>query len=139
MFIRRFILFITADLVLLALLLLFFTYYGLGHIFLLVLGIALFSLSLYDSSTGQLSMILAALFGLEERPAGRKLNWLPALLSLVLIIYGTALFWEHGLINEAQQLAMQDGLFPFFALYVFIATVVVIFFAVYTASRKNKK
>lgn len=114
---RRLGLLLALDLLLLLVLLLLMVYYGLSHIFLLGLGILLFLLSLYDNRTGHLSTVTALLFSLPVGSGKGKLNWLPVLLSLVLVFYGASILLEHGLVNTAQRGAMQSGLFLQMALW----------------------
>ncbi|MEW5784684.1 MAG: hypothetical protein AB1767_06370 [Bacillota bacterium] len=130
---------LTLDLLFLLLLLLFMVYFGLSHVFLLGLGILLLLLSLYDCRTGRLSSVTALLFGLPEVSDNGKLNWLPILLSLVLVFYSAPILKQHGLVNTAQRWAMQSGLFQRLALWSAAIAGLVIAAAVTLAGLERRK
>ncbi len=133
MHLRKFILFIILDLAVLFFLLLLLAYHGWSHIFMLVIGVVFLALCLYDLRSGNLSAVLAAFFNLPDRAGESRANWLPAALSLVLIVYGLSLLFEHGLVNTAQRWAMQRGLFAPFALWSAAGTALVTAAAVLAA------
>ncbi len=130
--VARAVLLIVFDLAAMLVLLLFLTYRGMSHIFLLVAGIFFFCITIYDNRTGRLSALFALMFSLPGPVEKGRLNWLPALLSLVLIIYSLPLFFKHGLVNHTQRVSMQTGLFPRFAIYAAAATSLIAAIAVYT-------
>jgi hypothetical protein len=121
------------DLVSMLLLLLFLTYFGMSHVFLLLLGTVFLFLCLYDSRTGRLSAVFTLMLSLPAPKDKGRLNWIPALLSLVLMIYSLPFLFKHGLVNTSQRAAMQGGLFSQFALSAGAAAAVIILVAVYSA------
>lgn len=130
--VARAVLLIVFDLAAMLVLLLFLTYLGMSHLFLLVAGVFFFCLTAYDSRTGRLSILFALMFSLPEPVEKGRLNWIPALLSLVLIIYSLPLLYKHGLVNQIQRVSMQSGLFPRFAIYAAAATCLIAAIAVYS-------
>jgi hypothetical protein len=128
------------DLVSMLLLLLFLTYFGMSHVFLLLSGMVFLFLCLYDSRTGRLSDLFILLFSLPAPVNYGRLNWIPALLSLLLVIYSMPILFEHGLVNTIQRSSMQGGLFPQFALWAGAVTAVIIALAVFsTVSNRGKR
>ncbi len=138
---RKLILFVVFDLLALVVLLLLLVYYGMSHLLLLVLGFLFLFMSLYDNHTGQLSAVLALLLNISgNRDRGGRLNWLPMLLSVVLVGYGFFMLLEHGAVNVGQRWVMQQGgMFPRFAVWTTLAAAVVILAAVLTTVRSNRK
>jgi hypothetical protein len=138
---RKLILFVVFDLLILLALLLVLVYYGMSHLLLLALGVLFLLMSLYDNRTGQLSAGLALMFNIHGNPDhGGRLNWLPMVLSLILIGYGFYMLMTHGAVNVGQRWTMQeDGVFPQFAIWTALAAVVVILAAVLTTVRSNRK
>ena len=136
---RKLILFIILDLVVLLLFLLLLAYYGVSHVLFLVLGLLFLVMSAYDNRTDRLSAVLALLFNLPPASGNKRLNWLPLLLSLALIIYSLPLLLEHGLVNSIQRWSMQGGMFTRFAVWSLITTGVVILVAVYTTISSGRK
>ena len=130
--VARAVLLIAFDLAAMLMLLLVLTYLGMSHVFLLVAGILFFWVTVYDSRTGRLSALFALIFSLPGPAEKGRLNWIPALLSLVLIIYSIPLLIKHGMVNQIQRVSMQAGLFPRFAIYAIAATSVDAAIAVYT-------
>lgn len=128
------------DLVSMLLLLLFMTYYGMSHLFLLLIGTVFFFLCIYDGRTGRLSAVFKLMFSLPEFPEKGRLNWIPVLLSLILVSYSLPLLMEHGLVNVSQRALMQGGLFPQFVLWAGAAAAIIILVAVYSAvSNRGKR
>ncbi len=138
---RKLILFVVFDLLILLALLLLLVYHGMSHLLLLVMGLLFLLMSLYDSRTGQLSAVLALMFNIHGNPGrGGRLNWLPMVLSLILIGYGFYMLMMHGAVNVGQRWTMQEGgMFPQFAVWTALAAAVVILAAVLTSVRSNRK
>jgi len=130
---------IIVDLASVLLLLLFFSYFGMSHIFLLLAGALYLCLSVYDCRTGRLSEIFVLMLSLPGSQGKGRLNWLPMLLSVVSISYCWPLLVEHGLVNEAQRLSIQRGLFPQFALWSVAASGAIIAVAVYATIFNRRK
>jgi hypothetical protein len=121
---------VALDLVFLLLVLLFMSFYGISHLFLLGLGAILFLASLLDCRTGRFSQMTELLFGLKSSAEQGRFNWLPVFLSAVLLVYQGYLFLEYGPVNTMQRMAMQEGYFPRLVLWSGIATLLVIIVAV---------
>lgn len=136
---RKTICLIVLDLLSMLLLLLFLAYYGMSHLFLLLTGIVFLFLCIYDSRTGHLSTLFVLMFSLPDLKEKGRLNWIPVLLSLILVFYSLPLIVEHGLVNVSQRTVLQGGLFPQFALYAGIAAFVIILAAVYSAVSNRGK
>lgn len=138
---RKLILLVVFDLLVLLVLLLVLAYYGMSHLLALVLGLLFLVMSLYDNRTGRFSTALALLFNFSAHPdRGGRLNWLPPLLSLVLIGYGFYMLMAHGAVNVGQRWTMQvGGVFPRFAVWASLAAAAVILAAVLTTLRSNRK
>lgn len=137
--VRKFILLTVADLVILLLLLLLLAYYGLSHIFIIVLGAILLFLSAYDNRHGRLSAVLGLFLALPDPPEKTWLNWLPVALSLALVLYGLPQLLAHGPIDWVQRRAMQEGLFLKFSLWASAVTALIITAAVCSILRSYRK
>jgi len=106
----RLLLFLFLDFLLLSLVLLLFSYYGVGHLFLVLLGLLVLGLGYYDIATGRISELMVLIFGfsLSSGEGFRWANYLPFLGAVALIFYSILSFWEYGIVNTAQQKGLQQ-------------------------------
>lgn len=136
---RNVAIFIFADLVILLIVLLTLSYYGMSHLFLLVMGLILLLVSLYDLHTGIFSEVFSGFFGLSDPNELSRVKWIPVILSTLLLFLSVPVFIEHGFINSAQRWAMQDGQFIRLALPAITGGIVVIAIAIWTVFNGSKK
>lgn len=127
----KFLFMLVIDLSVFLILLLVTAYFGVLHILLLILGIILFFLSVYDYRYGGISALLTAVFNIPASSGNQAVNRVPVVLSLGLIIYGFILLLNHGLVNTGQRLGMQGGQFGQFAFWAAVGTLLVILVAVW--------
>jgi len=136
---RNMAIFISADLAILLIILLVLSYYGMSHLFLLVMGLILLLVSLYDLHTGIFSEVFSDFFSLSDPHELSRVKWIPVILSTVLLFLSVPVFIEHGFINSAQRWAMQDGQFIRLALPAITGGIVVIAIAIWTVFSGSRK
>jgi hypothetical protein len=134
-------LFITIDLVTLLIVLLVLSYYGMSHLFLLLLGIVILILAIYDLQSGLLSALFSDFLGIENPSELGRFRWLPVILAALLLLLSLPVVFKHGFTNEAQRWAMQHGQFIRVALPAIVGGLAIIAIAVGTilSGSKNKK
>jgi len=132
-------LFIALDLAVLLIILLLLVYYGMSHLLLLAMGLLFLVLIIYDLRSGNFSKFFSGFLGLSTSGELGRLKWLPVILSLVLLMLSLPVFLEHGLVNEAQRWAMQQGQFIRVALPAIAGSIAVIAIAVWTIFSDSSK
>ncbi len=133
-------LFITVDLATLLIVLLVLSYYGMSHLLLLLLGLIVLIMALYDLQSGLLSAFFSDFLGLENPSELGRLRWLPVILAAILLMLSLPALFNHGLVNEDQRWAMQHGQFIRVALPAMLGGMAIIAIAVGTIiSGSNKK
>jgi hypothetical protein len=132
-------LFIALDLAVLLIILLLLVYYGMSHILLLAMGLLFLVLIIYDLRSGNFSKFFSGFLGLSNSGELGRLKWLPVILSVVLLMLSLPVFMEHGLVNEAQRWAMQQGQFIRVALPAVAGGIAVIAIAVWTIFSDSSK
>jgi hypothetical protein len=132
-------LFIALDLAVLLIILLLLVYYGMSHLLLLAMGLLFLVLIIYDLRSGNFSKFFSGFLGLSNSGELGRLKWLPVILSLVLLMLSLPVFLEHGLVNEAQRWAMQQGQFIRVALPAIAGSIAVIAIAVWTIFSDSSK
>lgn len=120
--IRRYILLLLLDTLLMVLLILLFTYFGMAHLILLFFGLLCFVMTWYDYRSAHLSEFFALLLGMSTIERNKKLNLLPILLSLIPMVYGFNYLFRYGVINTGQRCAMQEGQFFLFSFWFVVLT-----------------
>jgi hypothetical protein len=135
---RKYAIFIALDLALLLLILLLLAYYGMSHLMLMLLGLLFLVVTFYDLRSGNLSLFFSQFMGLPDPKDIGKIRFLPLILSALLLILSLPVFLEHGLVNEAQRFAMQQGQFFRVAIPAIFGGLVVIAVAVWTLYRGNR-
>ncbi len=135
---RNLAIFIAADLAILLSVLLVSSYYGMSHLVLLVLGLILLCLTLYDLKTGSLSAFFSEYLSLTDTAELDKLKWVPVLLSSILLILSVPALLEHGFVNTDQRWAMQHGYFLRLAIPAAVGGIAVIAVAVWTVFKGTK-
>lgn len=131
--------FIALDLAVLLIILLLLVYYGMSHLLLLAMGLLFLVLIIYDLRSGNFSKFFSGFLGLSTSGELGRLKWLPVILSLVLLMLSLPVFLEHGLVNEAQRWAMQQGQFIRVALPAIAGSIAVIAIAVWTIFSDSSK
>lgn len=133
-------LFITVDLATLLIVLLALSYYGMSHLLLLLLGLIVMIMALYDLQSGLLSAFFSDFLGLENPSELGRFRWLPVILAAILLMLSLPALFNHGLVNEGQRWAMQHGQFIRVALPASLGGLAIIAIAVGTIiSGSNKK
>ncbi len=128
-----FILFLILDFAILVALFLFSAYYGVCHLFLLIIGLILLLMCAYDLKTGIPSEILQHLFGLPlKKRKNSVINLIPFILALVVTWYSFSQVLEHGLINTGQGILMQHNYFFQFAFLLIVLSSFVLVAAIGT-------
>lgn len=131
--------FIALDLAVLLIILLLLVYYGMSHLLLLAMGLLFLVLIIYDLRSGNFSKFFSDFLGLSNSGELGRLKWLPVILSVVLLMLSLPVFLEHGLVNEAQRWAMQQGQFIRVALPAVAGGIAVIAIAVWTIFSDSSK
>lgn len=131
--------FIALDLAVLLIILLLLVYYGMSHLLLLAMGLLFLVLIIYDLRSGNFSKFFSGFLGLSNSGELGRLKWLPVILSVVLLMLSLPVFLEHGLVNEAQRWAMQQGQFIRVALPAIAGSIAVIAIAVWTIFSDSSK
>ena len=101
--------FIAVDLASWLILLLVLSYFGMSHLLILMLGVIILIAALYDLQSGCLSAFFSDFLGLEGPNELGRFRWLPVILAALLLFLSLPVVFEHGLVNEAQRWAMQQG------------------------------
>jgi len=138
----RLLLFIFFDLLVLSAIFLLFSYYGMSHVFLLLLAVMVLVLGYYDITTGHFSALLVMLFGLPLESGGKKfkpVNFLPLVVAVGFIWYSISSIREHGLVNELQKRSIQDGDFWFFIICILLLSLVMALASILLYIRENRK
>ena len=102
-------LFIAVDLATWLIVLLVLSYYGMSHLLILLLGFIILIAAIYDLQSGQLSTFFSDFLGLESSTDLGRFRLLPVILAALLLFLSLPVVFEHGLVNEAQRWAMQQG------------------------------
>ncbi len=143
---RQMLILILGDLLVFSLLLFLFTYLGMVHLFLALLGGIIFLLGVYDLLTGHLSAILSLVLGFPGEFSGsyRKkniLNYLPLVVSVFFLAYSVPMIWQKGWIIEQHREMMQEAYFSFLTLGVIVlaAVISVLCMVFYLWQLKEKK
>lgn len=131
--------FIALDLAVLLIILLLLVYYGMSHLLLMAMGFLFLVLIIYDLRSGNFSKFFSGFLGLSNSGELGRLKWLPVILSVVLLMLSLPVFLEHGLVNEAQRWAMQQGQFIRVALPAIAGSIAVIAIAVWTIFSDSSK
>ncbi len=130
---RKVALFIALDLAFLLALILIFAYYGISHLVLLAMGLCFLLISIYDLRSGAFSALFSDFLGFPETGELTKYQWLPILLSTLLLAVSLPVLLEHGLVNIDQRWAMQqEGQFIRLAAPAVAGGVLVIIIATWT-------
>ncbi len=101
--------FIAVDLASWLILLLVLSYFGMSHLLILMLGVIILIAALYDLQSGCLSAFFSDFLGLESPNNLGRFRWLPVILAALLLFLSLPVVFEHGMVNEAQRWAMQQG------------------------------
>jgi len=136
---RKVAIFITVDLVFLLGLLLYFSYYGLSHLIMLLLGLGFLFISIYDLRTKILSQLFSDFLNLSGPEELGNMRWLPVVLSALLLFLSLPVALEHGLVNTAQRWAMQEGQFARVAIPAIAGGIIVITLALWTLFKGVKE
>ncbi|GEM_PF-1627100 len=127
----HFILLLILDVVFLIVVFLLFTYYGMTHLLLFIIGLLILVTGLYDFKTGIFSELLRQLFNLPgKQKKGGIYNVIPLLMSLVVIIYSIPQLLEHGLINRDQESLMSGNYFFQFAIWLVVLSLFLLIAAI---------
>ncbi len=124
--------FIVLDLTVLLVILLVLAFYGMSHLLLLIMGFMFLVLTIYDLRSGNLSKIFSEFFGFSDDIEIYRFRWLPVVLSALLLMLSLPVLLEHGLVNNAQRWAMQQGQFIRVAVPAITGGIVVMVIAVWT-------
>jgi len=135
---RNLTIFIAIDLVVLLFILLLLSYFGMSHLMLLLMGLIFMVLTFYDLQTGVLSAFFSDFLGFENVTDLGRLKFVPLILSALLLFLSIPVLLEHGLVNDGQRWAMQQGNFLRIAIPAIVGGVVVIAAAVWTVYRGSK-
>ena len=135
---RNLTIFIAIDLVVLLFILLLLSYFGMSHLMLLLMGLIFMVLTFYDLQTGVLSAFFSDFLGFENVTDLGRLKFVPLILSALLLFLSIPVLLEHGLVNDGQRWAMQEGNFLRVAIPAIVGGVVVIAAAVWTVYRGSK-
>jgi len=127
----HFILLLILDVVFLIVVFLLFTYYGMTHLLLFIIGLLILVTGLYDFKTGIFSELLRQLFNSPgKQKKGGIYNVIPLLMSLVVIIYSIPQLFEHGLINRGQESLMSGNYFFQFAIWLVVLSLFLLIAAI---------
>ncbi|MBM4235104.1 MAG: hypothetical protein FJ152_01350 [Firmicutes bacterium] len=85
------------------------SYFGMSHLLILLLGFIILVAAIYDLQSGQLSALFSDFLGLESSTDLGRFRLLPVILAALLLFLSLPVVFEHGLVNEAQRWAMQQG------------------------------
>ncbi len=85
------------------------SYFGMSHLLILMLGVIILIAALYDLQRGCLSANFSDFLGLESPNDLGRFRWLPVILAALLLFLSLPVVFEHGMVNEAQRWAMQQG------------------------------
>lgn len=135
---RNLTIFIAIDLVVLLFILLLLSYFGMSHLMLLVMGCIFMVLTFYDLQTGVLSAFFSDFLGFDNVTDLGRLKFVPLILSALLLFLSIPVLLEHGLVNDGQRWAMQQGNFLRIAIPAIVGGVVVIAAAAWTVYRGSK-
>lgn len=134
----RLIVLLILDLIILVAVLLIFTYFGIAHLLLLLIGALIILTGFFDINTGIFSEVFQQYFNLPGNYSkGKILNLLPLLLSLIVIWYSIFQLMDHGLVNDAQKAIMQDNYSGEFIVAVMGVSAVIILIAAGAYRKKH--
>ncbi len=89
--------------------LLVLSYYGMSHLLILLFGLIALIAAIYDLLSGRLSVFFSNFLGLESSTDLGRFRWLPIIMAALLLALSLPVAFEHGLVNEDQRWAMQQG------------------------------
>ena len=135
---RNLTIFIAIDLAVLLFILLLLSYFGMSHLMLFLMGLIFLGLILYDLRTGVLSLFFSDFLGFENVTELGRLKYVPLILSALMLYLSIPVLLEHGLVNDGQRWAMQQGSFLRIAIPAIAGGVVVIAAAAWTVYRGSK-
>lgn len=135
---RNLTIFIAIDLAVLLFILLLLSYFGMSHLMLLAMGCIFMALTFYDLQTGVLSAFFSDFLGFDNVTDLGRLKFVPLILSALLLFLSIPVLLEHGLVNDGQRWAMQQGNFLRVAIPAIVGGAVVIAAAVWTVYRGSK-
>jgi len=135
---RNLTIFIAIDLAVLLFILLLLSYFGMSHLMILLMGLIFMVLTFYDLQTGVLTAFFSNFLGFENATDLGRLKYVPLFLSALLLFLSIPVLLEHGLVNEGQRWAMQQGNFLRIAIPAIVGGAVVIAAAAWTVYRGRK-
>lgn len=136
---RKAALIITLDLVLLLVLLLILSFYGMSHLMIFFLGLVFLVITIYDLRTSCFSSLFSSFLNLADSEETGRFKWLPVSLSVLLLIFSVPVLLEHGLVNSSQRWAMQGGQLFRVAIPAASGTAIVIMIALWTLFKGAKR